>query len=186
MVQSADLIFTNSKGAFDKPLAEFCLGSMLYFSRNYERLTSQKNNKKFTIFPIETLEHKNLVILGYGSIGQEVAKHAKPFGLKITGIRRQPSENDLYTDEILGIDSLPIVLPQTDYLVMALPDHSSTRNAIGKDLIEIMKSSSVIINVGRGINLDETAIAEALYNGKIKGAALDAFKTEPLPEDSTL
>lgn len=84
------------------------------------------------------------------------------------------------------MDSLDVLLPETDLLVMCLPDTPETRNVLSKERIELLKKDSFVVNVGRGSAVDEEALCESLNAGRLGGAALDVFRTEPLPEDSIL
>ena len=125
------------------------------------------------------------MILGYGGIGSQVAKLGKAFGMRVTGIRRNP-QDDEHADEVLGLDRFEELLPLTDYLVLALPDSPQTRNIINADILEKLNTSAMIINVGRGTAINEVDLADALNNGKIAAAALDTTKIEPLDANSSL
>ena len=119
------------------------------------------------------------MILGYGGIGRQVAKLGKVFGMRVTGVRRNP-QDDEYADEVLGLDQFEELLPLTDYLVLASPDSSKNRDIINADILEKLNSSAMLINVGRGTAINEEDLTNALNDGKIAAAALDTTKVEPL------
>jgi len=125
------------------------------------------------------------VILGYGGIGSQVAKLGKAFGMRVTGIRRNP-QDDEHADEVLGLDRFEELLPLTDYLVLSLPDSPQTRDIINADILEKINSSAMLINVGRGTAINEDDLTDALNDGKIAAAALDTTKVEPLDANSLL
>ncbi|CAG9330585.1 unnamed protein product [Blepharisma stoltei] len=186
IMKSMNIPLTSSKGAYDCGMAEWCMTVMLYFQKQMKVLFEQQNNHIYKLFHMPTLYGTTLVILGYGSIGKYVAKLAKGFGMRIIGIKQTASEPDEYADEIVETCRLHEFLPQADFLVMALPNIPSTENIIGAQQLYLMKKSAVLINVGRGANLDEDALIDALTNGNLKGAALDACKIEPIPQNSRL
>jgi len=126
-----------------------------------------------------------LIILGYGGIGKEVAKLGKAFGMRVTGIRRNPVDDE-YADEVLGLESFEELLPLTDYLILALPDSFQTRDIINQDVLKKLNNSAMLINVGRGTAINEQDLSEALNNNEIAAAALDTTKIEPLENSSPL
>ena len=135
------------------------------------------------------LRGSNVVILGFGKIGQWTARLLKPFGVKITAVKRSLIEKPDYFDDddsIITIDLLDTVLPTADHLVMILPRSKETNNIMNKKRINLLPSYTHIYNVGRGNSIDENALADALNNEKIAGACLDVYQTEPLPSDSPL
>ena len=135
------------------------------------------------------LRGAHLTILGFGAIGEWIARLAKPFGVKITGVKRhispQPSYFD-YHDSIITVDRLNEILPTTDHLVLALPRSSTSDLIINQQRLALLPANAVIYNVGRGNAIDELALATALGNGQLAGACLDVFATEPLPANSPL
>jgi len=136
------------------------------------------------------LHGARVTVLGFGKIGQWVGRLAKPFGVRLTGIRRQAAAtlpNFCETgDRVLGIEALDSVLPETDYLVLALPDTAETTGLLDARRLALLPRQAVVINVGRGNAIDETALAAALRGERLAAAALDVFATEPLPDDSPL
>jgi phosphoglycerate dehydrogenase-like enzyme len=129
-----------------------------------------------------SLEGLRLVVLGFGNIGREAALRARAFGMKVTGIARSPRREEL-AEQIVGPDQLRAWLPQADVLLIAAPLNSGTRGLIGAAELALMKPASLVVNVARGEIVSETALAEALAAGRLAGAGIDVFDTEPLPKE---
>jgi phosphoglycerate dehydrogenase-like enzyme len=137
-------------------------------------------------------------VIGYGSIGREVGRLAHAFGMKVLGVRRGgagPAGYELpeladypgaEPDHLVTSDRLAEVLPECDYVVLAVPYTSATHYLVGQAALRVMKPTAMLINVGRGAVVDEAALIHALREGWIAGAGLDVFEQEPLPADSPL
>ncbi len=126
-----------------------------------------------------------LVIIGLGNIGREIARKAKAFDMKVTGIKRTEGKVK-YVDEVFSMDNLDILLEKSDFVVIATPFTPLTGNMIGEKEFKKMKKSAFLINVARGEIVNEKALIYALKNKEIAGAVLDVFSREPLPGDSEL
>lgn len=144
----------------------------------------QKERKWAKIERLE-LENKTLGLIGTGSIGREIARKARVFGMKILGVKRVQAQVE-FIDEIYAINNMDTVLSLSDFIVLSLPLLESTKNLIGEKEIGKMKPSACLINIARGEILDEHALVEALKNKKLSGAVLDVFREEPLRQDSEL
>ena len=174
---------TNGRGVFRRPLAEWAVGAMLYFQYDYRRLVRQQEAGVWADFDIDELGDKVIGIVGYGEIGSAVAERAKPFGCKIVALRRKPenSASDPLIDRAFAPSRIDEMLGRCDFVVAAAPLTPETRGLIGPTQIAALKSSAVVINIGRGPVIDEAALIAALEAKKIRGAALDVFNVEPLP-----
>jgi phosphoglycerate dehydrogenase-like enzyme len=183
-----------TNGNFHGPLmAETMLGMMLANCRGViasQRLQNKINWPQNEIAPqMRTLRGSTVTILGFGKIGKWVGKYAKTFGARIIGVNRSSLKRPDYfdeSDEVLPLDRLDSALPQTDHLALVLPRSESTDNIIDEERLDRLPSHAYIYNMGRGNAIDEDALYAALSSGKIAGASLDVFKTEPLPDDSPL
>jgi len=184
-----DSILTNSSGSYGVTIAEHIIAVSLFLMR---RLTdyyssSIKGEWELNHFTQYSLKDSRITVLGTGDIGCEFAKRARAFEpAKIVGISRSGVCSDTSFDEIHKIDSLDEILPETDLLVMSLPSTVETIDILNRSRIGLLPDGTFVVNVGRGTAIDEDAIADALENGHLGGAALDVFKTEPLPADSRL
>jgi phosphoglycerate dehydrogenase-like enzyme len=134
---------------------------------------------------LRSLEGATVGILGYGDIGAGVAARLKPFNAKVIGIARTPRALP-NADEVRTLDEITEILPMLDVLVVSLPLSPKTRHIVSADWLARMKSTALLINVGRGPLIDEAALVEALRDGRIGGAGLDVAYSEPLAPDSPL
>ena len=183
IVESA-VPLTNSRGIFRRALGEWTVGAMLFFAYDLRRAVRSQAAGKWDRFEHEELYGKTLGIIGYGEIGRSVAEHAKPFGVRILALRRNPERaaGDVLTDAVFAPPRIDQMIAQCDYLAVTAPLTPDTRGLVGARQIAAMKPSAVIINAGRGPVIDEAALIAALESNRIRGAALDVFDVEPLPE----
>jgi phosphoglycerate dehydrogenase-like enzyme len=174
---------TNGRGAFREPLADWVAAVMLFFAFDLRRLIQQQEKGLWEPFIGATLKQRVLGIVGYGSIGSAAATRARQFGMKIAAMRRRPErfERDRPADQIYAPGQLKELARVSDYILVATPLTPETRGLIDEEIIAAMKPTAVIMNIGRGPVIDEVALIRALDAGKIRGAALDVFSTEPLP-----
>jgi phosphoglycerate dehydrogenase-like enzyme len=127
-----------------------------------------------------------LLIVGFGSIGRELAKRARAFDMRVWGVTRSGKGDAALAEKIVPISKLEETLPHADYVVIAAPETSETRRFFGAGQIARMKAGARLINVGRGSLLDEAALIRALESGALSGAAIDVTSVEPLPPESPL
>jgi len=174
---------TNSRGVYARSLSEFALAGMLYFAKNLNRMRAAQRAQKWEQFDIEELHGKVLGIVGYGEIGRRTAERAKPFGMQVHILRRRPklAAGDPLVDRVYGSNDLDSLLAASDYLLVSAPLTAETRGMLGAAQFGRMKSSAVLINLGRGPVVVEAALIDALRQEKIRGAVLDVFDQEPLP-----
>ncbi len=177
-----DYILTNARGVFGGLMSEYILGYLLAYERRiFQRLEDQKN-KRWDDSDTGTLRGKTIGLLGVGSIGADVARTAKFFGMTVRGYT-MGSETSSDVDKYYHGNDLLDFATGIDYLVNILPNTKDTRKIINADLLNILPSHALVINVGRGPAVDESALLEALHQNKIAGAVLDVFEKEPLPKD---
>jgi phosphoglycerate dehydrogenase-like enzyme len=176
---------TNARGVFKESLGEFGIASILYFAKDLRRMVRNQEAARWEQFDVEMITGKTLGIVGYGEIGRATAVRAKALGLNIHAIRRRPelSGSDPVVDRSFAIADRAAMLAGCDYVLLAAPLTEETRGLIGAAELAAMKSSAVLINLGRGPVVDEAALITALSSGQIRGAALDVFDVEPLPAD---
>ncbi len=171
---------TNGRGLYQRTLGEWIVAAMLYFAYDLRRLIRNQQAGRWEPFEHEALYGRTLGIIGYGAIGKAAAERARAFGMRILALRRN-GPADSTVDAVYTRDRITEMLAECDYAAITAPLTAETRGMIGAPQIAAMKSSSVIINVGRGPALNEAALIAALEAKKIRGAALDVFDTEPLP-----
>lgn len=175
---------SNASGYADQAVAELCISFMIQLLRDLakaEKNTCEGGTKAG--LNARLLQGKTLGILGAGAIGKRVAKLAKAFGAKVIAHNRKPVKDDSIDDNV----SFDDLLAKSDIISIHTPLTPETKGMIGEKELKKMKKSAFIINTGRGPVIDSNALANALNNNEIAGAALDVFDMEPpLPEDYPL
>jgi phosphoglycerate dehydrogenase-like enzyme len=186
------VVVTNAAGLHATPLAEFVLFAMLYFAKRMPRVLTDQRRHHWERFALDTLPGKTLGIVGFGHVGRAIARLARPAGLRILAVRRtagdrtdDPSASP-EADRVYPPAGLPTLLGESDYVALIVPLTPETAGLLGKAELALMKPGAVLINVGRGQLVDETALVDALRRGHLGGAALDVFAEEPLPAGSPL
>jgi phosphoglycerate dehydrogenase-like enzyme len=176
---------TNAPGLHTLPIAESVLAAMLAHAKNLKQRRQDQQAHRWDQLKNDELTGRTVCILGLGHIGKQVAHLCQAFGMHVIGCKRRV-ETVHAVNEVFPIQALHNYLPQTDYLVIAVPLTSETENLLGEAGFQAMKSSAYLINVGRGKVIEETAMIEALRTGQIAGAYLDALCEEPLPSGHPL
>jgi D-2-hydroxyacid dehydrogenase (NADP+) len=181
------IVVTNSSGIHAIPMAEQILGMMLMFARRLHLELRQQMRRTWLrgMQGLDELYGKTLGVVGAGRIGQEVARKAKAFDMRVIGVRQRVKPMPWF-DEVVPSNQLHDVLAESDYVLLLLPLTEATRHLIGEAELRQMRPSAVLMNFGRGDVVDESALIRALQTGEIAGAALDVFHEEPLPPDSPL
>jgi len=204
----SDIIITTSSGIHGTPIAEFVLGCMVILSRRLHEVLRIKDAQELWepfAFVGGELRSKTVGIVGYGSIGREIGRLARCFGMRVISIeiRKHPHmmpplrylserlEETLAPGEDESVEIRPPqdlewLLSESDFVVLSLPLTRETRHLIGERELRVMKPTAYLINPARGKLVDERALARALQEGWIAGAALDVFEVEPLAADSPL
>jgi len=180
-----NIVLTTASGVHARPLADFCLMSMLMFAKDYVRMEGEKRAKGWERYCGEELTGKTLAIVGLGRVGQEVARHGKRMDMRVVGTRRSDAPVP-DVDKLFRPTELHAMLREADYLVLAAPHTPETEGIIGEAELALMKPSAVLINIGRRALVDEDALIRALQQKRLAGAALDVFRVEPPPRDSPL
>jgi phosphoglycerate dehydrogenase-like enzyme len=182
-------MLSNVSGVHAVPMTEHILGLLLAFGRKLHIAQRKQVLGEWWRPPGETLFelfNKTILLIGVGAIGQRTAQMAKALGMRVLGIRRDPTAEVAGVARMAGTDKLLELLPEADFVVIILPLTEETRGLIGQHELQVMKSSAYIINVGRGPIIDQTALISALQKREIAGAGLDVFEDEPLPKESPL
>ena len=192
-LRDSGILVTNPRGIFSKPMAEHALGMMITMARNFPDSTRYQDRCIWGQSQIwdkperlTELNGKTLLIVGFGSIGHELAKRARAFEMQVWGVTRSGKGDSSLAEKIVPAKDLHVVLPEADYVVIAAPETNETKHLIGAKEIAKMKRGARLLNLGRGSLLDEIALVAALEGGQLAGAALDVTSVEPLPEHSPL
>jgi phosphoglycerate dehydrogenase-like enzyme len=179
------ILVTNSRGIHGIPIAEHVFAFILSFVRGFNILIRQQIGRKWKKNKTQEVWGKTLGIIGAGSIGTEIAKRGKAFGMEVIAVKRNPEPVE-GIDRVYPPEDLKRVLSMSDFVVLSVPLTKETYHMIGEKELAAMKPSAYLINISRGDVIDEQALIKVLREGRIAGAGLDVFSTEPLPEDSPL
>ncbi|MGF7397285.1 D-2-hydroxyacid dehydrogenase [Thermoanaerobacterium thermosaccharolyticum] len=186
VLKERKIILTNSKGVHKYQISEQVLGYMLLFERALNYFIRKQMNREWDkSVRVSELYGKSVCILGVGSIGEEIARIAREFGMKTIGVRKSGNISQ-FIDEMYTNDNMIYAVSKADYVICALPLTDDTYHLLGKDFFKNMKNDAVFINIGRGKVVDESSLIDALKNKTIRGAALDVFEEEPLSKESPL
>ncbi len=192
-LRGSGVILTNPSGILSAPMAEHTMGLMIALARNFPDSVRYQDRARWSQIevssqpgPLTELNGQLLLIVGYGSIGRELARRARAFDMRVWGVTRSGKGDATHTEKILPIAQLEDALPHADCIVLSAPDTQETQKLLGPAQIAKMKPGARLINVGRGSLLDEAALIRALETGALGGAALDVTATEPLPAESPL
>jgi phosphoglycerate dehydrogenase-like enzyme len=186
------VVVTNSRGVHSEAIAEHAVALLLAVRRRLHVAAAAQARREWVQEALAaartaTLSETHLLVVGLGSIGARIAAMAARLGMRVTGMRRQvdlPPPPGVST--VVGPARLADVLGQADAIVLALPRTEETRALLGARELALMRPSAVLVNIARGRLIDETALVQALEQGRIAGAGLDAFEHEPLPSDHPL
>jgi D-2-hydroxyacid dehydrogenase (NADP+) len=192
-LRESRVVVTNASGVHAITIAEHTLGMLIAMARHFpdamrhqlQRHWGQQDMWDASLRPQE-LHGLTLVIVGFGAIGRELARRARPLAMKIWGVTRSGKGNRKLADKILPAKRLDEAIAQADFVVLAAPETSETHRMIGARQLAAMKRTAFLANIARGTLIDEAALIESLHAGKIAGAALDVMLQEPLPAESPL
>ena len=184
VTKADNLIITTASGIHAGPMAEFALYGILHFVKEGPYLAREKAAHHWERYDSGELTDAVLVVIGPGKIGQAVARAAHGFNMRTVavGTGRQYPHFDESTDR----DGLADALRRADAVVLCAPHTDETANILSAEMIGLLGPQAVVVNIGRGQLLDEDALTDALVHRRIRGAALDVFRTEPLPPESPL
>jgi phosphoglycerate dehydrogenase-like enzyme len=190
---ASEIVVTNASGVFSVPMAEHTIGLLLALARNFPDTVRHQDEKIWSQQALwdkpqhlTELNGATLLIVGFGSIGREIAKRAHPLEMKIVGVTRSGQGDTTHVQKIIPANRLDEILPEADYVVLATPETGETKHLFDRERFAKMKRGARLINLGRGSIIDETALVRALETGQLGGAALDVTDVEPLPPDSPL
>jgi phosphoglycerate dehydrogenase-like enzyme len=182
------IVLTNSAGAHAIPIAEFVLLGMLGHAKRARDLAALRPENAWEqgrTLHLGELYEKTLLILGLGHIGQEIAQRAAAFGMRVIGSRRRPAPI-AGVERVVGEDEWRALLPEADYLVIATPLTSATRDMLDAAALAQLRPDAYLVNIARGEIINTPALIAALEQGRLAGASLDVLPEEPLPPEHPL
>jgi len=179
------LILTNSSGAHIKKAGEYGLMSVLMLQNHMTKIiTNQKNNSFVSLFS-NPIFGKTVVLVGTGNLGASMAKLVAPLGANIIGVNKRGRMAE-GCSKVISIDKIDTVLPDADFLYLAVPETPETKNIISKERLDMLRPTCGIVNIGRQSVMDYDALCKKLSNNEIAGAILDVFTHEPIEKNSKL
>lgn len=181
------IMYYNAKGVYSIPMAEWAVMSILQIYKNvYGFFRKQQEHRWEKDRSLMELTGKKVCIIGYGEVGRETAKRLAAFGTEITAVNRsQVAENGVIS-RWLPLSRIDEALSDADVVILCIALTEETKGLLNTDRLQRMKQGSLLVNVARGALIDEKALIRCLKEKKLRGAALDVFETEPLPEESEL
>ena len=182
---TARISVTNGAGVLAPFLAESVTGAMLALGCGLLNYVDQQRARRWKPVSFTPLRGRTLLVVGFGRIGECVAGNAKALGMRVLAIRGTPAPHPA-ADEMHGPDALEALLPAADFVSLHVRLTAATRGLLSREAIAAMKPGAYLINTSRGAVLDEAALVDALRSGRLGGAFLDVFETEPLPAESPL
>ncbi len=203
-VMHSDVLITTSSGIHATPIAEYVMASILAYRWRVPHWTACQREARWPsgrwdLYARPELRGSTLGIIGYGSIGREVGRLGRAFGMRVLALRRSAGRAEqgyavaqtgdpegTIPERFYPPEALHEMLAECDYVVVALPLTPTTHHLIGEAEFKAMKPSAYLVNIARGSIVDEAALIRALREGWIGGAGLDVFEQEPLPADSPL
>jgi phosphoglycerate dehydrogenase-like enzyme len=178
-----EVLITSGRGIHGPPMREQVIYMMMGVSRNVVRLVGDQKAHFWERRLWSTLHGKTAVIAGTGIVGAAIGEALQALGMHVIGVSRSPRKEAGF-DEMIATDKLAEAAARADYLINMLPASGDNLDIFDARIFAAMKPSAYYVSAGRGQTVDEDALLSALREGKIAGAALEVFKTEPLPKDS--
>jgi phosphoglycerate dehydrogenase-like enzyme len=182
-----EILLTNASGTYGRQISDHVIGMIIALNHGFLTYHDQMKTSKWERhYPLKDLWDSTILILGFGDIGQHVAKKAKAHDMQVIALKRTAIDKPSYVDEICVTKDLDQALPKADYVVACLASTSDTDKLLDARRIALMKEGSYLINVARGGIVDQDAVIAALRSGHLAGACFDALSPEPLPPENPL
>ncbi|HEY1282367.1 MAG TPA: D-2-hydroxyacid dehydrogenase [Acidimicrobiales bacterium] len=183
-----EIVLTNGASIGAASIAEWTLARILQILKRLPEHDARAREHRWVMAHGTTLAGRTVAIVGLGAIGREVARRARAFGVHLIGLRRHwsPGETDVDVDELTGPDEFHAVLGRSDVVVAAVPGTAENESLFDAAAFAAMCPGAIFLNVGRGALVDEDALMASLHAGRLRAAAIDVARTEPLPPDSPL
>jgi phosphoglycerate dehydrogenase-like enzyme len=193
-LRESDVLFTNSAGVHAIPIAEYIVAGVLHFLRGLDIAGEQQRRSEWNKAafvgvdaPLREMDTVRALIFGVGGIGSAAAVRLSALGARCTGVRRRVELGaPAGFERVVSPEALDAELPRHDVVVLAAPLTRDTRHVLSAERLDLLPPTAIVVNVARGALLDETALAERLAGGRLRGALLDVFAEEPLASTSPL
>ena len=179
------LTLTKSSGIHGPQMSEYAIGALLHFCKGFDRYIEQSRTHAWQRAWQDELSGQTLMVLGGGAIGAMVGQRARVFGMRVIAVKRRPEPQD-WADMTLDFDAARAHLGGVNALVVCVPLTDATQGMVNHALLSSLAPGAVLVDISRGGVVEPEAVLDLLDSGHLRGAALDVFETEPLPEDSPL
>lgn len=180
-LRASDVVVTNARGVFDRPIAEYVLGAVLAHAKGSQASLDFQRRHEWRYRETRSIAGAHALVVGTGGIGREIARLLRAAGLSVRGAGRRTVAEDPDFGTVVSTDDLAAAVGWCDHLVLAAPLTDATRGLVDAVVLKAMKSDAHLVNIARGPIVDEGALLAALTERRIAGATLDVFSTEPLP-----
>lgn len=180
---SAEVMLTRTVGDFPQRMAQYVLGYVLARSLRVDEALRQMHDRSWKRWVPDSIAGRNLLIVGMGAIGVEVAAVARAFQMHVAGVRRGTAAKNGRALDARGAQDLPELLPWADVVVNLLPLTRETQSFFDAERFALMRPGSVFLNAARGATVNDKALLRGLERGRPGSAVLDVFRDEPLPPD---
>ena len=179
-----DALLTNATGAYGLAISEHMMACLFMLRKKMDlyyvnQLACRWNSEGH----VGVIQGSTVLVIGLGDIGTSFAAKMKALGCRTIGVKRRVGDKPEAVDELYGMEELDNLLPRVDVVAMSLPGNPSTYHVLNRERIALLSSNAIVLNAGRGTAIDTDALSDALYEGKIAGAALDVTDPEPLPAE---
>lgn len=185
-LRDSDVVVTNARGVFDRPIAEYVLGAVLAHAKDSRTSFALQREHRWRHRETRGIAGARALVVGTGGVGREIARLLRSAGLQVRGVGRVARADDPDFGEVTASADLAAKVGWCDHLVLAAPLTDSTRGLVDASVLAAMTPDAHLVNIGRGPLVDEPALLQALRHNRIGGATLDVFDTEPLPRDHPL
>jgi phosphoglycerate dehydrogenase-like enzyme len=185
-LRGSDVVVTNARGVFDRPIAEYVLGAVIAYAKGSQASLDRQRRHRWQHRETRSVAGAHALVVGTGAIGREIARLLRAAGLAVRGAGRVACAEDPDFGQVVATADLAAAVGWCDHLVLSAPLTDATRGLVGPAVLAAMKSDAHLVNIARGPIVDEPALLAALTAGRIGGATLDVFDVEPLPEDHPL
>jgi D-2-hydroxyacid dehydrogenase (NADP+) len=175
------VLLTSTRGIHGPQMSEFAMLLMLALTRRFPDTVRNQDKAVWDRWPAELLWQKKVGILGLGTVGEEIARKCKAFGMSVYAVNRSKKQLDV-VGRFFGLEGLLTMAREVDYFIIVVPLTPDTRGMVGAEVLSAMKPTAFLLNLARGAVVDEKALIQALESGTIAGAALDVFNEVPLPQ----
>lgn len=182
----SDVVVTNARGVFDRPIAEFVLASILARAKRLHASRELQRQRSWQHRETESIDGQAALVVGTGAIGREIARLLTAVGMTVRGAGRTARPGDPDFGDVVASADLAEHVGWADHVVVAVPLTAQTRGLVDESVLAAMQPTAHLVNIARGPVVDEAALIRALEAGQLAAASLDVFVTEPLPADSPL